>query len=235
MASIKCGNCQKLHESVQDVRACYAGENVDALTEPKATDKQVRFIEKLQAERGLPLIDDKNRPTKNQASALITELLAMPKPKIVPQTKLSSTGLPASESEPQPFSPSATPSKSEDWRQAAIPTGYYATPSLTGNQDYDFWKVDSPTEGKWAGYTFVKRVIGGHDDQDIPRDSKKKVSSERVIKATQREAIAAIMLMGVEESGVLFSTELKYCRRCGIHLTDETSRAIGMGPTCRAA
>lgn len=232
MASISCGNCKKTHGSVQDVRACYAGENVTALEEPKATDRQVKFIETLQSERGLPLISDTDRPTKKQASALISELLEMPKPKVQPQAKLAATGLPASG---ETFSVPATPAKSEDWRQAKIPTGYYATPSLTGNQDLDFWKVDSPTEGKWAGYTFVKRVIGGHDDQDIPRDSKKKVSSERVIKATQREAIAAIMRMGIEASGELFSSELKYCRRCGIHLTDETSRAIGMGPTCRAS
>jgi hypothetical protein len=221
---------------------------VDVLTEPKATDKQIQFIEKLQAERGLPIIDDRNRPTKKEASALITELLATPKPTSARRSHVgdpaweSADGDPAGYGDPEfarglsaPFEAPAKPAKREDWRQAAIPTGYYATPSLTGNQDLDFWKVDSPTDGKWAGYTFVKRVIGGHDDQDIPRDSKKKVSSERVAKATQRNAIAAILKMGIEESGVLFSTELKYCRRCGIHLTDETSRAIGMGPTCRAA
>jgi hypothetical protein len=229
MASISCGKCKKTHGSVQDVRACYTGETVEALEEPKATDRQIRFIEKLQAERGMTLISDTDRPSIKEASDLIRELLDMPKAAIAPESKITTAdpfGV--------PFQPPTEPAKTEDWRKAAIPTGYYATKSLTGNNDYDFWKIESPSEGRWVGYTFVKRVIGGHSDSDVPRDSKKKISTERVgSKATQRNAIAAIMEMGIEESGRLFGTELKYCRVCGIHLTDETSRALGIGPTCR--
>ncbi len=48
-----------------------------------------------------------------------------------------------------------------------VPGGYYATPSRTGNNDLDFWRVDKPMEGRWVGYTFVKRVINGNADQSV--------------------------------------------------------------------
>jgi hypothetical protein len=114
-----------------------------------------------------------------------------------------------------------------------VPAGYYATPSLTGNNDLDFWKVDRPTEGKWAGYTFVKRVIGGHMDQILPLDSKKRVKSARIARVTQVAAMDAIIAFGVDKSHKLFGTELKFCRECGIHLTDEVSRNEGIGPVCK--
>lgn len=116
-----------------------------------------------------------------------------------------------------------------------IPVGYYATPSLTGNNDLDFWHVEKPESGQWQGWTFVKRVIGGRDDAQIPGDSKKKVKTERIReKVTQLRALEAIREFGPEKSAELFGTELKYCRICGIHLTDEISRSLGIGPVCRA-
>jgi len=121
-----------------------------------------------------------------------------------------------------------------DWAKfKKIPAGYYATPSLTGNNDLDFWRVEKPTEGHWAGYTFAKRVIGGRDDAVIPRDSKRRVKTQRTDKVTQAAAFAAILKYGIKKSNELFGKELKYCRECGIHLTDELSRSLGIGPVCR--
>ncbi len=123
-----------------------------------------------------------------------------------------------------------------DWAKfKEIPAAYYATPSLTGNNDLDFWKVEKPETGKWDGYVFVKRVIGGHDDANIPRGSKKKVKSQRIERVTQMAALQAIFDYGPDKAHELFGTELKYCRVCGIHLTDELSRELGIGPVCRAA
>lgn len=113
-----------------------------------------------------------------------------------------------------------------------IPEGYYATPSLTGNNDLDFWHIEKGT-GRWKGYTFVKRVIGGRDDASVPRDSKKKVKTERINnKVTQFAVMQAIRDFGIKKSKELFGTELKYCRECGVHLTNERSRLLGIGPDC---
>src|SRR6266568_8304759 len=93
----------------------------------------------------------------------------------------------------------------QDWEGfRKIPAGFYATPSLTGNNDLDFWRVEKG-KGRWEGYTFIKRVIGGHDDASIPRDSKRRVKTEKVPeKITQAKAFAAILDLGVDESTALF-------------------------------
>jgi hypothetical protein len=140
--------------------------------------------------------------------------------------------------DPAVRSPSpATPSTGKaDPRWDPIAAGFYATPSLTGNNDLDFWKVDRPKKGKWSGYIFVKRVIGGHDDKQLPSDSKRRISrkdTQKIQRVTQEAALQAILDQGPDESAFLFGKELKYCCECGIHLTDETSRALGIGPVCR--
>lgn len=100
------------------------------------------------------------------------------------------------------------------------PAGHYATESRTGNNDLDFWVVDRPTEGRWAGYTFVSRVIGGHEDQ-------------RVRGSEARQALEAIIAAGPEQAARRYGQEIGRCGRCNRHLTDETSRTFGLGPECR--
>jgi hypothetical protein len=99
-----------------------------------------------------------------------------------------------------------------------VEQGYYAVKSLSGNQDLDFFKVDKPETGKWAGYTFVKRVIGGHPDV-------------RVRGAEARKALDAIAADA--DAGPRYGREIGNCYVCGRHLTDEVSRSLGIGPTCR--
>jgi len=101
-----------------------------------------------------------------------------------------------------------------------VPEGYYAVQSRTGNNDLDFFSVDRPSEGRWAGYVFVKRVIGGHVDTPV-RGSE------------ARHALEAIIEQGVEASGALYGREIGRCYVCNRTLTDELSREMGIGPTCR--
>ena len=101
-----------------------------------------------------------------------------------------------------------------------VPEGYYAVPSRTGNNDLDFFSVDRPSEGRWAGYVFVKRVIGGHVDTPV--------------RGTEaRMALEAIVEQGISESQALYGREIGRCGVCNRTLTDELSREIGIGPTCR--
>jgi hypothetical protein len=101
-----------------------------------------------------------------------------------------------------------------------IPPGRYATPSLTGNNDFDFWQVDRPDKGKWAGRTFIERIIGGQENA-------------RLGNMHQRAAAQAIADYGIDEASYLFGQQLGICGDCGRHLTDEESRRIGKGPVCR--
>jgi hypothetical protein len=101
-----------------------------------------------------------------------------------------------------------------------VPPGRYAVRSRTGSNDLDFFEVKRPEDGKWAGYTFVERIIGGRDNVPV-----------RGIAA--RRALQAIESAGFDEAKLLAAQELGLCSECGRHLTDEESRKLGIGPTCR--
>lgn len=101
----------------------------------------------------------------------------------------------------------------------SIPAGHYAIPSLTGNNDLDFFRVDRKGDDGKSGRTFIKRVIGGH-----PRTN---------IKFPQyRPVLEAIQEQGIEASRTLYGIEIGQCWKCNRELTDEESRRNGIGPIC---
>lgn len=102
-----------------------------------------------------------------------------------------------------------------------VPEGHYAIPSLTGNNDLDFFRVDRPTEGSYAGKTYIKRVIGGHPDKNIRFGQ-------------FRPVLEAILKFGVDESGLLYGQKIRACRFCNRHLTVFASRQLSCGPDCAA-
>jgi hypothetical protein len=107
-----------------------------------------------------------------------------------------------------------------------IPAGYYATPSGTGTNDLDFWRVDVPEKGKWDGFSFARRILGGGSGSEM-----RTIDLDNI---QQRKALAAIRGAGLEAAGFAFATAIGRCRKCGLVLTDDDSRARGMGPTCAA-
>jgi hypothetical protein len=104
---------------------------------------------------------------------------------------------------------------------ADIAQGHYATKSLSGNNDYDFWRVDRPTEGQYAGKAFVKRIVGGKPEMSVSRTTKFAVLEQ-------------ILSEGADVCAKRYADELGRCSRCNRTLTDETSRMYGQGPECRS-
>lgn len=99
-----------------------------------------------------------------------------------------------------------------------VPAGYYAVDH--GNGVVKFYRVDKPTEGKWAGYVFVKRIAG---------------SDEWPVKDYgQRSAILQSIGADVLKASKLYGTEIGRCGVCHRQLTDPDSRAAGIGPICAA-
>jgi hypothetical protein len=200
-----CGKCEKSHETVAEVKACYGIVPVpdkDPADIPPAnngpTDKQWAFYKDLAFQLGRKVSDNERRLFSfDKISSLITEMRAEVTARPPKQVVNGSVNM------------------------SGVPEGRYATPSLTGNNDYDFWKVDKPTEGRWAGYTFLNRVIGGKPD--VPVRGAQKI-----------KAFAAILDFGIEKAKVTFGQELGQCYECGRHLTDKTSRILGIGPDCLA-
>ena len=84
-----------------------------------------------------------------------------------------------------------------------------------------FYKVNTPTDGRWAGFTFVD--VYASDERHAIRN-----------RATRNEILA---LIAVDETGAAqrYGQEIGKCGRCGRTLTDETSRARGIGPDCAEA
>lgn len=101
----------------------------------------------------------------------------------------------------------------------AIPEGYYAVDSLTGNNDTDFFRVDKPVKGQWAGHTFVKQIVGG--EQYFQQRG-----------ARKWDALRAIAAVGPKIAGERFAAEMEKCYKCFSPLTKYASRSLGLGRTC---
>ncbi len=97
-----------------------------------------------------------------------------------------------------------------------VPAGRYAIRGTDGV--VKFYRVDRPTEGKWAGRTFVS-VQAGDEFHPVRNHS-------------QRVGILAGILVDPRAATVLYGRELGVCGVCSRTLTDESSRAAGIGPVC---
>jgi len=169
-------------------------------TQAPATEAQINYVAKLIGQKNLEGYD-KAEPAKRVAfgdliipksscSVLIKELLALP--------NLEGT------------TPAPTVIKT------VVPEGRYALRDDDGV--VRFYKVDRPTEGRWAGRVFVKQQAS---DDTYP-----------VRGHAAQTVLSLIEKAGINESLTLYGMELGHCGHCGRTLTDEASRARGIGPIC---
>jgi hypothetical protein len=100
----------------------------------------------------------------------------------------------------------------------AVPAGHYALPDDKGG--VDFYRVDRPTEGRWAGKVFVS-IQHGDDHTTMS-----KMGGATVLRR--------IETIGAAECSKLYGRELGKCGVCGRTLTNDESRAAGIGPVCAA-
>lgn len=103
--------------------------------------------------------------------------------------------------------------------KTAVPDGRYALPAEDGH--FVFYQVDSPTEGKWAGYTFVAQLIGS-----VGSWSEQRLSRE--VSRSVQERIA----QDVEEAARMFGIKARACGYCSSPLSNTRSRAAGYGEIC---
>lgn len=133
----------------------------------------------------------------------------------------------------------AAPTKSRDQSPIPeVPAGRYAlyTPgedpvaySYVDRQDlvpmkkghWVFYQVDRPEEGKWAGRTFVKQLIGAPGE--YRKEPVRGMRAARILTAIAADPEKASLDYG-QQSGV--------CGVCHSPLTNEDSLARGIGPVC---
>lgn len=166
------------------------------------TDKQHNLIAALIRERNLNSLRNEQqeylrkimfegvRPDAQIASRIISALLALPR---VGETATPTVEAPA----------------------ADVAAGRYAIVDPDGR--VRFFVVDRPTEGRWAGRTFVSEQAS---DEKYP------------VRGPRRSEVLAAISVDPEDALRRYGVELGRCGVCGRTLTDETSRAAGIGPDC---
>lgn len=97
-----------------------------------------------------------------------------------------------------------------------VPKGRYALEMADGT--IKFYVVDRPDRGKWSGFTFLS--IQASDELHPVRDLSAK---QTILEKIEVDPMAALTRYG---------REIGVCGVCGRTLTDETSRAAGIGPVC---
>jgi hypothetical protein len=210
MASIKCGHCKKTHSSVAEVRACAAASRHPVGTSYGGT---VAYGGGENLTTGPARVHE-----RAQAENWGPELTA----------HLDDT-LRAVERQWPDSQPTTTRA---NWIRVDVlraqvrkhlhriergkRVGYFAVLTEDGVK---FYRVRSPQAGKWAGKVFVDAQAS---DEFWP-----------VRAANLLTKVLDGILADPEAAGKLYATELGRCCRCRRTLTDETSRAYGIGPECR--
>lgn len=99
-----------------------------------------------------------------------------------------------------------------------IPAGYYAI-VWPGNGKTYFFRVTVGRSGHWKGYHFITKQSSDE--------------FHRIPTAEGRDAAAALILADSTAALALYGQKIGRCGNCHKTLTDEDSRAFGIGPKCR--
>lgn len=238
--AINCGNCKQTHESVDAVKACYGlslepsdrplsspsetepvwsdrtprgsrtpvPADLRKATEPMITEKQESYLNKLLAER----------PAFRDVENLWPENVA----------KLSKRDASTKIGEVLNVPKEATSKNAPGLNEvlAEIEDCYLALPSRSGNNDLDFIRIGTnqgQMDASRKGWRRVQRIVGGQ--APITMRIGEAMEFAKIVVALSPEELRA--------AKVLFGQEIGRCGVCGKTLTDETSRAYGIGPVCR--
>lgn len=234
---MKCGHCKGNHDKVAEVLECSKVKLITNTTDSgeveqnrwkrdearaakkssNLSEKQQGFLRDLLRQFNLALEDD-----------LTPETISYDKGKpilngLVDARRNKATGKPYKF--PDGVLQSANPNKSKTRTSAQrvplpdVPAGYYSVPDWTGNEELKFFRVKRPTEGDWAGRTFVDHIVGGHPGMKCHGDF-------------MRKALEAILEFGPEDAGILYGIKIKQCCSCNLKLTKKASRALSRGRHC---
>jgi len=102
----------------------------------------------------------------------------------------------------------------------AVPDGYYAVAMAGHKNDVTFYRLRTGKRGKWQGFQFIDLLASTTPYPVRGKDARAAVYT-------------AIREAGINEARAAFGQKLGRCGVCNRPLTDETSRALGIGPECR--
>jgi hypothetical protein len=211
---IKCGHCKKSHETVADVKECSERHTDSGLSE-----RQQDYLGDLLDHFGIELIDVTPETISFQNGQPIIS-------KLVDARRNQATGKPFEL--PAGTRHLAHPNRGKPRERRPtmpglpdVPKGHYAIPSRTGNNDYEFYRVDHVTNETWPnGRMYLKVIIGGHPEYNV-RGWK-----------NMKAVLEAIVNFGIDKAGLLYGQEIERCRYCNRELTKYASRILSAGRTC---
>lgn len=102
----------------------------------------------------------------------------------------------------------------------AVPAGRYAVRGEDGT--FDFYEVDKPDKGKYAGRTFVALLTGSVGSW----------RRQNLRHANATAILAKVEKAGAEESARMFGYKARVCGYCLSPLSNPQSRVAGYGGTC---
>jgi hypothetical protein len=101
-----------------------------------------------------------------------------------------------------------------------VPAGRYAVATDDGaTNELAFYKVDRPTAGRWAGFVFVKHIVS---------------DEELAVRGPAKATILSKIAADAPGAAARYGHEIGACGLCGRTLTNDESRARGIGPICAA-
>lgn len=211
---IRCGSCKQSHETIAQVRECSTGTLAVATgircascKGRHATVNEVRACHSSTRTAGITL---------STPVAVSTPVVATAPAEREAWTSTRIAGANSLRELRDAFAGPASAS-SEGRPMPQVPDGFYA---VEVGGALRFYKVRHGRAGSsWAGYTFVEVQAG--DDLHPIRSRQARYDILSTIAADPRGALAR------------YGRELGVCGHCGWALTDEQSRALGIGPVCR--
>jgi hypothetical protein len=105
--------------------------------------------------------------------------------------------------------------------KSLVPTGRYALPLPF--DEFEFFQVDRPKDGKWKGYTFVRKLIGTGYSSDYRKVNVRGAAADAALRAIWKDP---------ERFMIAFGKLSGKCGKCGAPLSDPESLEMGIGPIC---
>lgn len=116
------------------------------------------------------------------------------------------------------LAPYRTDPRENPWK--GVPASRYALWNKV-TERWHFFQVDQPTEGRWAGYTFLNELSGGNMVPIKKHDQGVKYG--QVLRHISENPLGAAVDYGKQKGE---------CGKCHTTLTDPDSIAAGIGPVC---
>lgn len=217
MAKIRCGRGH-YHTSVAEVRACYNGERVTDVTpersadaEPKPTEPQISYLERLLKKNGVNYVPGIANLTKRTISPVIN--------------KLKAGDVSGADFEPT-FNPANSfangtahieVQKGSDFDPETLEDGFY----FNGGSVY---KVIVAVHG--SGRKYAKRLEEETGSWEMAPGAVRTLRPE--MKLTLEDALKVAKVVATNPQSQLYGR----CFKCGRVLTDEDSIERFMGPVC---